>query len=165
MPSTLHVTTNLDSGPGSLRAEITAAKNNDTIVFAPRLDGQSITLSSGELQITKNLTIRGPGAGLLTISGGGSSRVFEVDGAGTIVTLNGLTISNGDGIAGGSAQPSDGLGGGILNYGNLTISACTLSGDSASFTGGGIDNEDALTVSGCTLSGNSASGNGGGIRN
>src|SRR5437762_3030951 len=63
LPSTLTVLNNLDSGPGSLRAEIAAAKSKDTIVFAPRLDGQTITLTSGELLINKNLTITGPGAG------------------------------------------------------------------------------------------------------
>src|SRR5215472_7351937 len=41
LPSTLAVTNNLDSGPGSLRAEIAAARNGDTIVFAPSLDGQT----------------------------------------------------------------------------------------------------------------------------
>src|ERR1700756_3838541 len=69
VPSTLTVTNNLDTGKGSLRAEIVAAKNGDTIVFAPSLNGQTITLTSGELLINKNLTINGPGAGALTVSG------------------------------------------------------------------------------------------------
>src|SRR5262249_32055240 len=68
VPSTLTVTNNLDTGiagDGSLRGEIAAAKNNDTIVFAPSLSGQTITLYSfdsngvvvdGELVINKNLT-------------------------------------------------------------------------------------------------------------
>src|SRR5262245_16126875 len=68
LPSTLTVTNNEDSGPGSLRADIAAAKSGDTIVFDPSLNGQTITLTSGELVINKNLTIQGPGAGLLTIS-------------------------------------------------------------------------------------------------
>ena len=58
--STLTVTNNLDSGAGSLRAEIAAAQH-DTIVFAPVLDGQTITLTSGDLLIKKDLTIAGPG--------------------------------------------------------------------------------------------------------
>jgi hypothetical protein len=78
VPSTLTVTNNLDSGTGSLRADIAAAHNGDTIVFAPSLDGQTITLTSGELLIRKNLTIAGPGAGELTVSGNHASRVFEV---------------------------------------------------------------------------------------
>src|SRR5262249_35750736 len=63
VPSTLTVMNNLDSGAGSLRAEIAAANPGDTIVFAPGLDGQTIQLTSGELAITKSLTIQGPGAG------------------------------------------------------------------------------------------------------
>src|SRR6516225_655304 len=68
VPSTLTVTNNLDSGAGSLRAEIAAARSGDTIVFAPSLDGKTITLTHNELDITKNLTIQGPGAGQVTVS-------------------------------------------------------------------------------------------------
>src|SRR5262245_42274764 len=96
--------TNLwDSGPGSLRYEIAQAKSGDTIAFANQLYG-TITLTSGELDINKNLTIKGPGAGLLTVrstglaSSGtlynpGASRIFEVEHG--VVTLSGMTISNG----------------------------------------------------------------------
>ena len=70
VPSTLTVTNNLDSAAGSLRAEVAAANPGDTINFAPSLNGQTITLSSGELLLNKSLTIDGPGAGQLAISGG-----------------------------------------------------------------------------------------------
>src|SRR6516162_2860078 len=76
MPSTLTVTNNLDSGAGSLRADIAAANPGDTINFAPTLDGRAVTLTSGQLVINKNLTIQGPGAALLAISGGNRCRVF-----------------------------------------------------------------------------------------
>jgi len=164
VPSTLTVSNTLDSGAGSLRAEIVAAKKGDTIVFSPivfnpSLGCQTIALTSGELLIDENLTIAGPGAGELTISGSGTSRVFEVAKTARLVTLSGLTISNG-------VAPS-GEGGGIENYGTLTVSGCTLSGNSAAPAGGGIYNHvsGTLTVSGSsTLSGNSAS-EGGGIGN
>src|SRR4051794_36064950 len=126
LPSTLTVLNNLDSGPGSLRADIAAARSGDTIVFAPSLKGQTVTLTSGELLINKNLSIAGPGAGQLTVSGGGVSRVFDVYAPNqTIkVALSGLTISNGN--------ASGGWGGGIYNAGeNLTLSGCTLSGNRA----------------------------------
>ena len=67
--STLTVMNNLDSGAGSLRDAIKNANIGDTIVFAPSLDGQTITLTSGELAISKSLDIAGPGAGSLAISG------------------------------------------------------------------------------------------------
>ena len=49
VPSTLLVTNNADtgvSGDGSLRGEIAAAQNGDTIRFAHSLAGQTITLNS-----------------------------------------------------------------------------------------------------------------------
>src|SRR6516165_5728506 len=79
VPSTLTVTNTLDSGAGSLRAEIRAAHDGYTIVFAPSLVGQTITLTSGELLIDHGVTMTGPGAGNLTVSGNNVSRVFEVN--------------------------------------------------------------------------------------
>ncbi len=58
--STLVVTDNHDSGPGSLRQAILDAHSGDTVTFAPSLRGQVITLTSGELTVSKNLTIDGP---------------------------------------------------------------------------------------------------------
>ena len=61
--STLTVLNALDSGAGSLRDTIKAASSGDTILFDSSLSGQTITLTSGELAITKSLDIEGPGAG------------------------------------------------------------------------------------------------------
>jgi hypothetical protein len=159
--STLVVLNNADSGPGSLRDTIAAASSGDKIVFDPSLDGQTITLTGGELLINKDLTIAGPGAGQLRVSGGGAWRDFDVESApkSTIkVVLSGLTISNGN-------NPG-GWGGGVYNGGeNLTLSGCTLSGNSAQ-SGGAIFNYfGTVTVSGCTLSDNHADLEGGGIVN
>jgi hypothetical protein len=158
VPSTLTVTNTLDSGAGSLRAEIAAAQNGDSIVFASSLNGQTITLTSGELLITKSLSITGPGEAELTISGNHASRVFELGLSGKLkphqvqpqVSLSDMTISNGDGQIGGT-------GGAINNYGTLTISNCTLSGNTAGgANGGAINNYGTLTISNSVLSGNSA---------
>src|SRR5262245_52607758 len=177
VPSTLTVTNNLDSGKGSLRYEIAHANKNTTIDFAPSLDGQTITLTSGELDITTGLTIQGPGAGQLTISGGKNSRVFEVN-AGAPVVLSGLTISGGAGVARALlVNPYDGDGGGILNLSTLTLSGCVVSGNSVGEIGlnfgGGIYNAGTLALTGCTVSNNYAWGSnldttggyGGGIYN
>jgi hypothetical protein len=162
VPSTLTVLNNLDSGAGSLRADIAAAQAGDTIVFDPSLAGQTITLTSGELALDKSLTIQGPGAGQLTISGGNTSRVFDVSGAGTNVSLSGLTITGGTG----TGSLDSGNGGGILNYGStLTVSGCTLSHNGADVGGGIFNDSGTLTVSGCTLSNNYADSNGGGLGN
>jgi hypothetical protein len=172
LPSTLTVTSVADSGPGSLRAEIAAAQNNDAIVFAPTV--RSIRLTSGELAINKNLTIQGPG---VTINGqpkfflprGQDSRLFEVDGAATTVNLSGLTLTAGGGTAfarGANPQPHDHEGGAILNFGKLTLSGCTLDNNSCGSVnttynegnGGAIYNLGTLAVNGCTLDHNGAYG-------
>ena len=63
--ATITVTNNNDSGAGSLRQAIADAASGDTINFADSLNAQTITLTSGELLINKNLTITGPGANQL----------------------------------------------------------------------------------------------------
>src|SRR5207302_280576 len=63
----------------SLREAIGLANVNpgaDTITFAPALNGQTITLTTGELQVSDDVTITGPGANLLTVSGNNASRIF-----------------------------------------------------------------------------------------
>jgi hypothetical protein len=198
VPSTLTVTNAGDGGAGSLRYEIAQAQSGDTIVFNFVSVGkhgkivsynnypQTITLSSGnELYIDKNLTIQGPGAGMLTISSDlattYNSRIFDVA-SGATLALSGMTLDHGGGYAsnlwldGWTWHRYDDYGGAILNFGTLTITGCTLSNnsavqppDSATYgyplaAGGAIYNGGVLTVSGCTLSNNSAD-LGGGIYN
>ena len=176
VPSTLTVTNNQSFGPGSLQAEIAAAQSGDTIVFAKGIGSRIFVGSVGlggvtEFEINKNLDIEGPGANKLAISGGLGSRVFDVD-AGVQVTLSGLTIENGNGTTGAfDPDPDDGKGGGILNFGTLTVSNCTVTGNDDMGSGipsldlgGGIYNAGTLTVSGSTVTGNTA-GSGGGIYN
>jgi hypothetical protein len=93
--STLAVTSAADSGTYTLRAEIAAARDGDTIVFDPNLNGQTIHLTGGELAIGVGLTIQGPGAGLLDVDAGGNSRVFDITSSSAKVTISGLTISGG----------------------------------------------------------------------
>src|SRR5215472_846437 len=80
LPSTLTVLSSADSGDGSLRAAIAAAQSGDQIVFDPGLRGQTITLTSGELAISKDLDIEGLGADQLTVSGHHASRIFNLSG-------------------------------------------------------------------------------------
>jgi len=129
-------------GPaGSLRATIAAASSGDTIVFAPGLTGP-IPLAE-TLTITQNLTISGPGASVIAVSGNNSFTVFVIN-AGVTAFISGLTIEN----AGGGAGD-----GGIFNRGTLTVTNCVISGNS-SVGAGGIDNPGTLTVLNSTISGN-----------
>src|SRR5207237_5877675 len=104
--ATFTVTNANDKGSGSLRDAITNAKSGDTIVFAPSLIGQTITLTSDQLTINKSLDIEGPGASLLSISGNDTNRIFSIN-EGIAVTVNGLTITHGRAVGGN--------GGAILN--------------------------------------------------
>lgn len=157
------VTTNGDSGAGSLRRAIEDACDGSTITFdmTPGHVVSPITLTSAELVISKSLTIQGPGANLLTISGNDANRVFEVN-SGVTVSISGLTIANGK-VSGGSG--SNNQGGGIYNSGTLNVVSSTLSHNSVSggchSDGGGIYSNGTLTLTNSTLSNNSASGSSG----
>ena len=79
--SVLTVMNNADSGAGSLRDTISAAQSGDTIVFDPSLAYETITLSSGPLAISSNLTLDGLGAAQLAISGNNASQLFTLSGS------------------------------------------------------------------------------------
>jgi hypothetical protein len=183
VPSTV---TNLnDNGPGSLRDAIATSPEGGTVDFQPGLTG-TITLTTGELAINKDLTIDGPGTSVITVSGNHASRVFNI--GNFAVAISGLAIANGavtDGSGGGisNAGPltvtdcifsrneamADTNGdnvpsaGGIYNAGTLAITRCAFGGNIAQTAGGGIGGSGILTVTGCTFSGNLAQGGGGGI--
>ncbi|MDX6386152.1 MAG: hypothetical protein QOK48_3725 [Blastocatellia bacterium] len=155
------VTTNADSGAGSLRQAIKDACAGSTITFSGVVS--PITLTSGELVIDKALTIQGPGAGLLTVvrSAAGATpdfRIFNVV-SGSVV-ISGMTISNGKASGGGA----------ILNQDTLTLIGTTISGSNSGSQGGGVENGGGagtarLTIIDSTINSCSASQAGGGIYN
>ena len=173
------VTNTNDSGAGSLRQAIADA-NGHTINFA--VTG-TIILTSGALVIEKNMTITGPGADQLTISGNDSSRVFSI--SSVTVTFSGLTITNGKTSSSGGGiwtsggtvtltdctishnTATDGHGSGIYSSsgGTVTLTNCTISHNTAKMGGGIWNNNGAVTLTGCTLSDNTASLAGGGMYN
>src|SRR5439155_20524934 len=132
--STLLVDSALDEvvpgdGTLSLRAAIGAGNSGDKVVFDAALAGQTISLVEGELFIDKSLSIVGLGANNLAVSGSTFFRVFDIA-ADSTVTISGLTIR--DGHAAG--------GGGVLNTGQLTLRACTLTANTAAAPGGAGSN-------------------------
>jgi CSLREA domain-containing protein len=181
--ASLTVNSGADSGgtcPGTtctLREAIATVASGDTINFAAGVT--TITLTSGELLINKNLTINGPGANLLSVqrstaSGTPVFRIFNISNisngttSGLTVTISGLTIANGLAHSE-SGDFASNIGGGIVNnHGTLAVENCTLSGNTAAF-GGGIYNQGdggypgqpaqapaTLTITNCTFSRNSA---------
>lgn len=107
LAATFEVTTTADSGPGSLRQVLADANNNgagDTITFSNGSNGsvnfhddeaETITLGGTELLAYTNMTIVGPGAGKLSISGNQLSRVFQMGGDRPTIVISGITVKNG----------------------------------------------------------------------
>jgi hypothetical protein len=103
------------------------------------------------LPINAAITISGPGARLLSVSGERVSRIFKVAPGLGIVAISGLTLTNGFAPGG----PSGDSGGAIWNRSDLRLTNCTLNSNSA-VLGGTIYNDgrggDArTTINRCTL--------------
>jgi hypothetical protein len=174
------VSSNADSGAGTLRQAIIDANTtagDDIINFSitgtitlnslsntvnaslPTIISASTPITGGGTAGT--LTITGPGATSLTISGldgGNGSRDFNIFNiaSGGNLSISGVTVSG---------AKTSGNGGAFNNSGTLSVSNSTLSGNSAGTFGGAIfNNNGALTLTNSTLSGNNAT-YGGGISN
>src|SRR5437016_5190789 len=100
-PANIITVTNLnDSGSGSLRQALADANDGDTIEFA--VTG-TISLTSGELVIDKNIIISGPGPALLTVARSQQAadfRIFNIPPSHT-AEIDGLTITGGSLVANG----------------------------------------------------------------
>ena len=84
------VTSPDDSGAGSLRAVLDAAPTGTTVIFDPSVTGQ-ILLTSGAIDVSRALTLLGPGARKLTLTTQDKGSVFAVTGD---LTVSGLTFSH-----------------------------------------------------------------------
>jgi hypothetical protein len=169
LPSTVTVTNLSDHDPGSLRDALAQTVDGDTIEFAPDVRGV-IMLTGTELSVTHGVSVFGPGAAQLAVSGGAASRVLTVA-ARTSVFLSGLTIRGGQLTPTGTDTAE---GAGIDNHGHLTLSGCVVTGNTiagssnSTADGAGIFNDSALTVVGGSIAANSANGDvsfGGGVYN
>ena len=160
---------------------ITLPAGNYTLAIAGISEDAATT---GDLDITDDLTINGPGAVGTIIDGGGLDRVFHIL-SGSQSDISGVTIRNGSSAGiwnSGTLTLTDtnvvsnsgGKGGGIANsltgspppetplpILNLTNSA--ISGNTAAGEGGGIFNDGELNLTNSAISGNTAAGEGGGI--
>ena len=149
-------------GAGSFRqaiADNAALGGGNTIIFSNAVAG-TITLSTGELFISNDVTIIGPGPKVLAVDGNAASRIFHI--TNSTVVISGLTITNGS--AGGGV-----LGGGMFNnHSTLTISNCNITGNTAD-GGGGVASRNfkgrtaLLSLIASTISSNYAAFYGGGI--
>jgi hypothetical protein len=127
-----------DAGDGSLRYEITNASPGDTITFDGALNGQTITLTGGEIIIDKALTIDGPGAALLTISGNNAGRIFNIT-TSAPVTIDGLTLQEGSAASWGGAIYSESA----LTLTAVSMLSNTMTADSGGYGGGAVNVDGA----------------------
>ena len=166
-----------NAGEGSLRRAVNVANATagaDTIHFAGDLSGQTIHITSGDLDITDTLTIDASAlAENVTIDANHRSRIFNFTALSGDLSLTGLTLQNGR-TTGDNANFFDNTqsGGGILflSNGTLTLTSSTLRENSTTGfngNGGGIFAlSGAVTLHHSSLTGNSTTGNaaiGGGI--
>jgi hypothetical protein len=161
-PSPTLVTRLQDGVVGSLRWCITNAPSGSVIRFAPGLQG-TMTLTEGDLSFPggKRLTIVGPGADDLTISG--RDALFHVT-HGATVSISGLSFKNSQTV----------IHAFLYNEGTLTLTNSIISDNKTSAIisslSGGIENRGTLTITDSTIANNSSSssganGSGGGIWN
>jgi hypothetical protein len=122
-----------DSGTGTLRYAVDNACPGSTIDLTG-LNGFNPLYT--RIRIDDSLTITGPGASALTITGQNQTNIFFI-GGGT-VSISGVTLADGlgSGGAGGSGGSAAGMGGAIfMNGGAVNLTGVTFSGNSAVGTG------------------------------
>ncbi|NNF53950.1 MAG: family 16 glycosylhydrolase [Acidimicrobiales bacterium] len=143
-PTELVVSTLNDLGPGSLREALGLIADGGTITFDPGLAGDTISLTSGQLVADRSVTIDASAAPGIVVSGGNTSRVFQI-GSNATVSMSDLVIADG------AAAPQ---GGGILNRGTLNLDRVVVRDNiqdadgPAAFDlgGGGIYNGEGATL-------------------
>lgn len=171
--TTISVNTTSDEaatdGKCSLREAINNANANadttggDCAAGTPGADTVDLSALSGAIMLTGNLptitddlTISGPGAGVLTVNANGHEEVFTV--GAVAATIAGLTMT---GAMIDSSPPAPSTGSGIVSNGALTVRNSTITGNHA-FAGGGIESlGPSLTVENSALTGNSGQFGGG----
>lgn len=151
----------------SLREAVTAANatpESDTIVFSSLFNtAQTITLGGTDLIISApGVTITGPGADKLTVSGNSASRVFTNNTA-AVSTISNLRITGGTG----ASTVQSGRGGAVYNNaGTLTLLNLIITNNTAA-NGGAANNAGTATLNivNCVLSNNVVTGAGGALQN
>lgn len=141
------VTSLLDSGPGSLRQAVIDVCAGGTITFA--LTG-TIGITSGTINLTKDVNIVGPGADMLTINHTTAALSFRMftTGSAKNVSFSGVTISN--------PYAGTEFTGGILSNGNLSLDRVVLTGIKAGNSVAVANVSGILSIANSTISNNTS---------
>jgi len=127
---------------------IDAAYAGGTVIVA---DG---TYTEDNIVVAKPLTVQSVnGAGVTTVQGNGSDRIFRMDGPD--IVLEGFTITSG----GGNRR----AGGVYVRHGG-TVRDCVITANDAINDGGGVFIYDGGTVMNCTIANNTSGSDAGGVR-
>lgn len=154
---------NNDAGIGGC----TAGSGEDKIVL-PADSTQTLTAAvndatfgpTGLPVIRSEMTINGRGSTIRRASSAPDFRILAVVNTGNL-TLQRTTLTGG-------SLPGEYIGkhgGGLVNYGMLTVTDSTISRNFAVDNGGGVYNAGTLMVDNSTISGNVTAFNGGGVNN
>lgn len=144
-------------GPGlqcavkTIQKGISLVDPGGTVIVAGGVYGENV-------DIPKNLTLQGAGAGSTIIGAGGSGRGVDVDSA-LDVTISGVTVRNGSALQGAGIYVT---GSGAFTLTNSTVSnnTCSSGGDGAGlYLGSGT----TAFISGCSFVNNTGSDEGGAI--
>lgn len=156
-------------GDLSLREAIGLSNASPTtinvITFAPGLftgPPQTMLMTLGEMLISANVTITGPGANKLTIDGNNASRIFRIDDSTTTkipVTISGMSLTKGQ-SSGSISSQTDGGGAIFINNEMVTLDSVEIHNNTAVSFGGAIfaDSGTELVIHNSTLRHNTANG-------
>lgn len=140
-----------DGQPGSFTYALGQAGNNDVITFAlPAYPAMVRMPGTTPNTLIRNVTIKGPGANLLTISGDSNGdtvpdrQLFRIR---SRITIEGVTLAHGTASFGGAIQ--------VESNGFLVLRQCAVVDSVASQYGGAIDVDGGqLTLDGCYVARN-----------
>ena len=180
MMAQITVTSTADSGPGTLRQAVIDIPAGGTIDFNV---GGPIVLTSGQINLEKNMTLDASGPGLvIDASGNGGNRIFGVYGN-AVVNLRNIEMANANspGAFGGAIEVSvatlnaanctfrnnsGGPGGAVsVGFGTGNFFNCNFIDNSGTSQGGALDinTNSTSTVANCLFYNNQSSTNGGAI--
>lgn len=171
-PASFYVTNFDSAGAGSFPQAIQDSNNSTDASSDIYIQGGAsgtVSLTAALPQLTKDITIHGSGMNNFTVARSTAAgtpifRIFDIA-AGAHCSLIGMTISNGSAVGLGMLDANDG--GGIRNYGSLSLNQVALIGNAAGRNGGAIANENGanLAVADSDLHDNQAMSAGGGVYN
>lgn len=152
------------NGNCTLRAAIEQANYLGDATNSIDVPGGTLTLTSGDIKVTSNITIKGDGIASTTIDANKTGRVFYVvtDAVGYKVSLSDMTLKNG--LASTSVYTPTTDGGAIWNsYSTLELKDVAVNDSQAEYGGGLVNEGGIVTLENVSFSGNTATSEGGAI--